>query len=104
MGVHDMTSKQTAGTARIGDNFNKERLKQLIDEAVDKKAACNQANADFKGVIDQAEREGYDRKAFKAVLKNKLNPVSPEHQAKTNLYCDALGELPLFAAAKGKLN
>ena len=93
-----------AASAKVGDNFNKQRLNDLLEEAVEKKEACNQANADLKGVFDQAEKEGFDRKAFKTLFKERMNPVSAEHRAKVNLYREALGELPLFAAAKQKLN
>ena len=79
-----------------GDDFNQEKLHTFIERLTDLNEKKNQVQADIKGVFDDAERNGFDRKALKLAFKQIINPVSEELRVKANSYLEAEGKLPLF--------
>lgn len=76
---------------------NAEDLRKVVNRILSCIEKKNDANSDVKQAYDAEEAKGYDRKALKIFIKEKINPISPDLRGAVNSYCRALSELPLFA-------
>lgn len=80
----------------LGGNAN---LKSFIDRVQKLTEEKNQIMADIKSVYDDAANSGFDRKAFKLIVKTLNNRPTQDFKDTVNEYLDSLNEMPLFAYA-----
>lgn len=73
-------------------------VKNFVNRALKLHEALDQAKADLKGLYDDANDQGIDRKALKTVVANRKKPLSFEHKQEVNELLSKIGDLPLFAA------
>lgn len=80
-----------------GDKFNQQKLSAFFDRLQQAEDAKNETQARIKGIYDEAEKAGFNRKALKIAFSHIKSPKSAEDRAEANSYLEAHGQLPLFA-------
>ncbi len=76
--------------------FTKEVLKKHLDKAIAAKQRMHDANADWKGALDAAEKAGIPKKEFKDLIKEETKPTSDDYMATMNVMREMLGKQPMF--------
>lgn len=83
---------------------NSANLKSIIERLGKLKAESDDVRMKILNVYNQAEDQGFDRKALKIVFKEWLKPVPAQMKAEINRMREQLGDLPLFNAAIAKFD
>lgn len=73
-----------------------ERLRSFIDRITRLEEERKDLQADIKEVLTEAESEGFDKTAIKAVIKIRTKGRDSQLEGVINTYLESLGELPLF--------
>lgn len=72
-------------------------IKKYIERALKLEETLDQTKADLKGLYDDADNEGIDRKALKVVVKHKKKPLSSNNRQEVNMLLEKVGDQPMFA-------
>lgn len=85
----------------MGDNdkLDAEKLATFVNALLSVANKQDQLKGEASSLLNQAEDCGFDRKALKLVVRQKRKGQDPELARKANAMFEALGDLPLFAAA-----
>lgn len=94
-----MAKSGAAKVQAVAIGHNSGGFKAIIERLKKAQKVADEAKGMFLNVYNEAEDQGFDRKALKEVWKCINKPKSAKHLAEVNRYREMYGDLPLFNAA-----
>ena len=96
-----------AGAAKVQSvsmGHNSQNLVSIITQLEKLKKESDDVRMRSLNAYNAAEDQGFDRKALKALIKERMKPLSAQVKAEINKMREMLGDLPLFNAALARFD
>jgi uncharacterized protein (UPF0335 family) len=99
-----MAKKGAEKSQAVAMGHNSGNLKSVVTALEKLKKESDDIRMRILNAYNAAEDQGFERKALKALLKERMKPLSAQTKAQINEMRELLGDLPLFNAALARFD